>query len=61
MSCRSVQKIKNRLENGGEVKDVEETGIVRGAGFFFFFFFLAEVQRVKRTKRYNDKRESQVW
>ena len=34
MSCRSAQKIKNRLENGGGVEDVEEMGIVRGTGLY---------------------------
>ena len=34
MSCRSAQKIKNRLENGGGVEDVEEMGIVRGMGLY---------------------------
>ena len=56
MSCRSAQKIKNRLEKGGEVEDVEEMGIAKGVAFF-----LAEVLRVKRTKAcYNDKKESHV-
>ena len=49
MTCRSAQKIKNRLENRGEVEDVEEMGIVRGVGISFFFGRGTESEKDKGT------------